>query len=430
MIRNIFPIVNSLKGYHNSLFKLDVLAGLTIGVVLIPQAMAYALLAGIPPIYGLYGALIPIIIYAFLGTSNYLSVGPVAITAILMFSGVSNLASPFSEDYVNLIIALGLFVGVFQLLLSAFKIGKLTKFLPKVVLSAFVHAAAILIIISQIKNASGIVVPNNLSSIESFGYIFQNTHDTNLLTFLFFLVSLLFILVLNQKFKNIPSALLTIIIATFLTYYFRLDKEGLVIIGSIPEGLPMFRLPNIDRNSFISLLPSILTVTFIGFVGSIGLAKSYEENQIYHKINSNRELLALGFSKLVGSFFQAMPSTGSFSRSSIGFVAGAKTQVASLVAGLLILLTLLFMTPVFYFLPNAILAAIIVQSVFSLLNLSYLKELWHTNKFNFVVFITTFFATIILGLEAGIILGFVLYYLLKYLTNDLLKKKKNETYDT
>ena len=391
------------------------------GIILIPQAMAYALLAGLPPIYGLYSALLPIVIYAFLGTSNYLSVGPVAITAILMFSGVSKLAEPFTDDYINLIIVLGLYVGLFQILLSIFKLGNLTKYIPKVVLSGFVQAAAIMIIISQFKNALAITIPSDVSLIGSVAYIIKNASHINTITFVFFTISLLLIIVINKKFKGIPGALVAIVIATFLTYFFQLNKDGLIIIGSIPEGLPSFVIPKLDVASLVSLIPSIVTVAFIGFIGSIGLAKSFEDRQEGIKINPNKELFTLGLSKLFGAFFQAMPSTGSFSRSAINVVSGAKTQASSLISVLLILLTLLFLTPIFYFLPNAILAAIIVHSVFSLLDINYIKRLWQFDKIDFSVFTITFLTTILLSLEAGVIVGFILYYLL------IFKKKEKTT---
>lgn len=413
MVQRYFPLLSSLKNYCLEVFRKDVIAGLTVGIILIPQSLAYALLAGLPPIYGLYGALIPILIYAFLGSSNHLSIGPVAITAILMLNSVSKIAEPFSTEYILLIIELGVYTGLFQILLSMLRVGKLTKYIPKTVFSAFIQAAAILIIISQFKNAFGLDIPTQGSNFNPIYYVFENHEKTNSWSFSFFIVSLSSLLIFRKMVKDFPIALLIIIIGTSLTYFLKLNIFGLPIIGKVPEGIPVLIFPKFSTTTFFQLFPSILTVSFIGFIGSIGLVKSFENLQ-EKKVNPNKELFALGMAKFIGGFFQAMPSTGSFSRTAINVIGGSKTQVSSLISVLLIIITLLYITPLFYFLPKAILAAIIVQSVFSLFNFGYVIVLWEKDKFEFIVFLITFLTTIFTRLEFGILFGLLAHYFVIY----------------
>jgi len=413
VIKSISPLIASLKEYKRSSFNSDIIAGLTVGIILIPQALAYALLAGVPPIYGLYSALIPMLIYALLGSSYYLSIGPVAITAILMLKSVSKIHTPFSEPYIQLIILLGLFIGVFQIILGALRMGQLTQYIPKTVLSGFIQAAAILIIFSQFKDALGLMIPSQLSTFETLFYVINHAIEINLLALGLFGFSLLTILLVNSRNKRFPVALVVVLTSIGMSYYFQLDNKGLQIVGDIPQGFPELIFPVYEISTFISLIPSIFAVTFIGYVGSIGLALSFEHLQ-EEKVNANKELFVLGLAKVVGAFFQAFPSTGSFSRTAINVTAGAKTQISSLITIILLAVTLLFITPLFYYLPNAVLAAIIVHSVFSLLKVDYVKELWGKNKIDFTVFTATFMLTILTSLEIGVIGGILFYYLLTY----------------
>ena len=425
MAKHSIPLFAALQSYSPSMLSADIIAGLTVGIILIPQALAYGLLAGVPPIYGLYSALIPMIIYAFFGSSSFLSIGPVAVTAILMFSSVSKLHEPFTEVYIQQVILLGFYVGVFQIILSFLKVGQLIKHLPKVVLSGFVQAAAILIIISQFSNAFGIAVPGELSALGAVWYLLNHVVEINLLTIGFFGISLIIILWVNIKNSRFPIALVIVAIAILLSYYFELNTLGLNIIGDIPRGFPALIIPSFETSSFMKLLPSIFAVTFIGYVGSVGLVLSFEHLQKGNRIETNKELFALGLAKLIGAFFQSIPSTGSFSRTAINVTAGAKTQISSLITVVLLCLTILFITPLFYYLPNAVLAAIITHSVLSLLRSEEIKILWEENKIEFIVFTSTFILTLLIGLEIGVVGGILLYYVLVKAVSYFFKPKKS-----
>lgn len=291
--------------------------------------------------------------------------------------------------------------------------GQLTQYIPKTVLSGFIQAAAILIIFSQFKDALGLMIPSQLSTFETLFYVINHAIEINLLALGLFGFSLLTILLVNSRNKRFPVALVVVLTSIGMSYYFQLDNKGLQIVGDIPQGFPELIFPVYEISTFISLIPSIFAVTFIGYVGSIGLALSFEHLQ-EEKVNANKELFVLGLAKVVGAFFQAFPSTGSFSRTAINVTAGAKTQISSLITIILLAVTLLFITPLFYYLPNAVLAAIIVHSVFSLLKVDYVKELWGKNKIDFTVFTATFMLTILTSLEIGVIGGILFYYLLTY----------------
>ncbi|MHA7057478.1 SulP family inorganic anion transporter [Aquimarina sp. M1] len=407
----IFPVLVSLKGYNKTSFAADLVAGITVAVVLIPQAIAYALLIGTPPIYGLYACLIPLVVYAFFGTSRQLSIGPVAVTAILVMSGVNQLAVPFTKEFINLVIFSGLLIGVLQLALSFLRMGFLINLISQPVISGFISAAAIIIIISQLGESLGMEVPNFSYTHESIWFIIQNISSIHLITMSVCLGSIVVMIMLKKWKKSFPGALFVLIATTIITAVFDLKNKGLSVIGDVPKGLPSFSIPDMSYDSMIALIPSVLTVTFIGYVGSIGIAKSLEMKNRDHIVKPNQELLALGIAKIVGSFFQAIPSSGSYSRSAINDEAGGKTTISSIITVIMVIISLLFFTSFFYYIPKAVLAAIILVSVFGLINFMEAKYLLKLRRREFIVMIITFLGTLIFGVEKGIFIGVILSYL-------------------
>lgn len=410
-MHKILPILQSIRGYNTSILRSDAIAGITVGVILIPQAIAYALLMGVPPIYGLYACLVPLILYAFLGTSRQLSIGPAAVTAILVMSGVSQLATPFTSEFTNLVIFSGLLIGLLQILMSILRMGFLVNLISQPVISGFISAAAIIIIVSQLGASLGIKIPNFKYSQQSLWYVIQNYRSIHLLTFGICVLSILLMLVFKKWKKSFPGALFVLVITTVVTIVFNLNELGVAVIEDVPKGLPAFGIPEMSYDAMMTLVPSVLTVTFIGFVGSIGIAKSMEMKNRDHVIRPNQELLALGIAKVVGSFFQAIPSSGSYSRSAINDEAGGKTTISSIITVLMIIISLLFLTSYFYYIPKAVLAAIILVSVFGLINFKEAKYLLALRRREFIVMIITFFGTLIFGVELGIFIGVILSYI-------------------
>lgn len=384
------------------------MAGITVATVAIPQGMAYALLAGMPAQYGLYALLLPLLVYALFASSSKLSVGPVAVSAILILSGISAIAAPMSSEYIGLVIATGLLIGIFQSLLGFFRLGFIINFLSHPVIAGFTSAAAIIIIVSQLRHILGIEIPHFEQLYETIIYGFQNFASANIYDLILATGSFLLILIGKKVNKNIPTALITVIIGISLVYFFKLDDKGVHILGKVPTGLPSFYSIDLDLGKIKLLLPTVLTVSLIGIVESLGIAKALEAKHRDHIIRPNQELKALGFSKIVGAFFQAIPSSGSFSRSAINSDAGAKTNLASIFTFIIILIVLIFLTPVFQYLPNAVLAGIILSSVLGLFDFAEAKHLWKVHRPDFLMMVTTFVTTIVFGIEIGVLAGVIL----------------------
>ena len=407
-IKRYFPVLDHFSTHSKQEWSKDLIAGITVAVMLVPQGMAYAMLAGMPPIYGLYGGLIPLFLYAFLGTSRQMSIGPVAVSALLVLAGVSQIAEPLTPEYISLVILTGLLIGALQVALGFFRLGFLVNFISHPVIVGFTSAAAIIIAISQFKDLLGFSIPRYSHSYETAKYAFQHLSETNWVTVVMCLGSIAIMLGLRKINRAIPGALLVVIAGTVLTYFLGEQKLGIDLVKEVPQGLPAFQLPKLSLENIRILVPTVLTVTIIGIVESIGIAKVLQSKHGNYKIRPNQELLALGFSKIGGSFFQAIPSSGSFTRSAVNNEAGAQSGIASIFTASLIGLTLVFLTPLFYFLPKAILAAIILLSVKSLFEFEEAKHLWHSNKGDFLMMLTTFIVTLALGIEEGVLAGVVL----------------------
>jgi len=405
---SFFPILENLKTHSVSDWRKDLIAGITVAVMLVPQGMAYAMLAGMPPIYGLYGGLIPLILYAVLGTSRQMSIGPVAVSALLVLAGVSQVAEPLTEEYVTLVILTGLLIGLVQMTLGLFRMGFLVNFISHPVIIGFTSAAAIIIAISQLKDLLGFSIPRFSHSYETAKYAFQHLAETNWISVVLCLSSIFVMVLLRKISRAIPGALLVVVAGTLLVYFFGEERLGVDLVGKVPEGLPAFQFAQISWENIQRLIPTVLTVTLIGIVESIGIAKVIQAKHGDYEIRPNQELLALGISKIGGSFFQAIPSSGSFTRSAVNNEAGAKSGFASIFTALVVGLTLLFLTPLFYFLPKAILAAIILLSVKSLFEWKEAKHLWHAHRKDFYMMLTTFIVTLAFGIEEGVAAGVLL----------------------
>ena len=365
-ISRFFPIVETLRSYEKGIFQRDFFAGITVLVMLVPQAMAYAMLAGMPPIYGLYGGLIPLFLYAILGTSRQMSIGPVAISALLVLAGVSQIAEPFSEEYVGYVLLTGFLIGLLQVALGLLRLGFLVNFISHPVIIGFTSAAAIIIALSQFKDAFGFPIPRFESNLETLQYAMMNLSHIHWITVGFCFGGIILILLLKKINKKIPAALIIVILGTLITYLLGAEKLQVEIIKEVPKGLPAFKLPSLTLDKVSALLPTVFTVTLIGIVESIGIAKLLQAKHSNYNVDPDQELLALGASKIGGSFFQAIPTSGSFTRSAVNNESGAQTTVASVITAILIGMVLLFLTPLFYYLPKAILAGIILLSVKSL----------------------------------------------------------------
>ena len=397
-----------LPNYNKEALSGDLSAGLTVGVMLIPQGIAYAMIAGLPPIYGLYTAMTPQIIYAIFGTSRQLSVGPTAMDSLIVAAGITSIATVNPENYIAAAILLALIMGLMQLSFGVFKLGFLVNFLSKPVISGFTSAAAIIIGLNQLKHVFGIEIPRSNQAQSLLFDAGMAINSTNLVTLYLGLGTIFTIIFLKKYLKKVPAALTVFIISILLVQFFHLDLYGVSIIRDIPTGLPSPSIPDFSENYFKDLLPLALTLSLIAFMEAISQAKAIEDKHNDYKVDANQELIALGLSNIVGSIFKSYPSTGGFSRTAVNDQSGAKTGMSFIIAAGLVALTLLFLTPLFYYLPKAVLGGIIIVAVLGIINIEYPIKLWRYKKDDLIMLLATFAVTLTIGISEGIIVGVIL----------------------
>ncbi len=410
-MQRFLPFLQWLPLYKKSSLPKDVLAGITVGIILIPQGMAYAMIAGLPTVYGLYAALLPLIVYAFLGTSRQLAIGPVAMDSLLVAAGLGALNITGIENYIAMAILLSFIVGAIQLVLGVFRMGFLVNFLSKPVISGFTSGAALIIIFSQLKHLLGTEIERSNQFHVLIKNAFYALPNTNWYDFVVGCIGIVIILSLKQWNRKIPAIVIVVLLGILAVYLLKLEDIGVALVGEIPKGLPTISIPKFNLQSIKEMGPIGLTLALVGYLEAISIGKTVQEKTGNETLRPNRELIALGTSNMIGSFFQSFPVTASFSRSAINVESGAKTPIASIFSALMVLLTLLFLTRFFYYLPNAVLASIIMVSVFGLIDFTYPKRLWKYRKDEFIVLMLTFLITLFVGIKEGILIG-VLFSLL------------------
>jgi len=386
-LRAWVPILAWLPSYQRADLPADLRAGLTTAVMLVPQAMAYAMLAGLPPIHGLYAASFPLIAYAVFGSSRQLAVGPVAMDSLLVAVGVGALATVGTETYVGYAIMLAAMVGVIQIGLGLVHAGFLVNFLSRPVISGFTSAAALLIALSQLEHLLG-------------GDPLRD--GANLPTLAIGLASVAILVALAKLKPTAPRALVVVVLGTVVVWLANLDELGVAIVGSVPRGLPRPGLPSLDLAAARALLPTAVAIAFVSFMEAIAVAKAVAGRT---KVAPNRELIGLGAANLVAGLVRGYPIAGGLSRTAVNAQAGARTGLAGIVTGALVVLTLVLLTPLFHYLPKAVLAAIIMTAVFGLVDFAMVRRLWKVERSELAMLALTFAATLALGIVEGIAVG-------------------------
>ena len=402
---DFFPIIKQLKNYKKSYLSGDLLAGIITAVLLIPQGMAYAMIAGLPPVYGLYASIIPVAVYAFLGTSAQLSVGPVAMVSLLVSASLSELNLP-PEQYISHAVLLACMVGATFILMSIFKLGFLDNFLSHSVIKGFTMAAALIIGFSQLKHLIGVPLEAKHSFFHLIWESITRIGELNLPTFIIGIVSIGLLLLFKKIDKRIPGGLIVVVLGVLAVIFFKLTDAKVAVVGQVPSSLPHFHFPQLDFKRMQSLITAALTIMMVSFLESISVAKAIAA-RTRQKIDANRELFALGMSNLLGSFFRAYPVAGGFSRTAVNYEAGAKTGLSSIITAVTIAIALVFLTPYLFYLPKSTLAAIIMVAVFGLIDVKSVKKTYRIKKSDCCLIMFTFAATLIIGIEQGIILGVI-----------------------
>lgn len=423
-LRRALPILDWLPGYDRAALANDGLAGLIVAIMLVPQGMAYALLAGLPPEVGLYASIVPLVFYGLLGSSRALAVGPVAIVSLMVATALAEVAETGSAGYLAGAILLAFLSGAILLGMGFARLGFLVNFLSHPVISGFSSAAALVIGFSQLKHVLGFDIPRGHLITDTIAYAASHIQQVNVPTLVIALVS--FAILVSFKSQAAPllrslglgaeasaaigkaGPLVAVLATTVAVWVFALDQTaGVKIVAEIPAGLPPLTIPDFDLALIEQLLPAAALIAVVGFLESVSVAKSLASKR-RQKINANQELIALGAANIGAAATGGYPVTGGFSRSLVNFTAGAVTPMASIITAGLIAITVLLFTPLLYFLPKATLAAIILVAVVNLIDVKTLRHAWVYNRSDAASLIATFLAVLTLGIEIGIVAGALL----------------------
>lgn len=426
LLIRFLPILSWGRQYDRHTFTGDLIAALIVTIMLIPQSLAYALLAGLPPEAGLYASIVPIILYSLFGTSRTLAVGPVAVVSLMTAAAIGTVVEAGTADYVSAALVLAALSGAILLFMGVFKLGFLANFLSHPVIAGFISASAILIAASQLRHVLGIDGSGHtlIEIVHSLVINLGSIHLTTLvlgicaIIFLFWvrkgLKPMLVNMGLNQTLADYltkAGPVVAVAGTTLAVYYFDLESSGVSVVGSVPQALPPLTLPIAPMETVKALLMPALLISIIGFVESISVAQTLAAKK-RQRIEPNQELIGLGMANIGASFTGGFPVTGGFSRSVVNYDAGAQTPAAGIFTAFGLTVAAVALTPLVYFLPKATLAATIIVAVMSLVDLSVLKRAWLYSKTDFAAVATTMLLTLTVGVEAGVSAGVLLSILL------------------
>lgn len=406
----LLPCSRWIRTYkYREYLQLDLMAGTTVGVMLIPQAMSYAKLAGLHPIYGLYSGLVPIFVYAIFGSSRQLAIGPVALVSLLVSNVLGGIADSTEELYTELAILLAFMVGVLECVMGLLRMGWLLRFISHSVISGFTTASAIVIALSQAKDLLGYDIVRSSKIVPLVSSIIKGASKFKWQPFVMGSTFLLILLVMKHlgksnkqlRFLRAGGPLTAVVLGISFVKVFR--PSSISLVGEIPQGLPEFSIPK-EFGYVQSLIPTALLITGVAILESVGIAKALAAKNEY-ELDSNQELFGLGVANIFGSFFSTYPTTGSFSRSAVNHESGAKTGLSGVIMGTIMACSLLFLTDLFREIPQCALAAIVISAVMGLVDYDEAIFLWRVDKKDFLLWTITFITTLFLGIEIGVLVG-------------------------
>ena len=412
--QRLFPFMAWLPNITKETIKADLISGLTVALVAIPQSLAYAQLAGVPPYYGLYASFLPVIIGALWGSSPALSTGPVAMTSLLTAASVMTLAKFGTDQFYAYVILMALLSGLFQVVLGVARMGVLIKFLSYPVLRGFINAAAIIIALAQLPAMLGLKLEHGPHFMIDVLHVIEHSEHTHLPSLAFGLGALLMLVLLKRYTPKLPGVLLVVVITTTISYLVGFEADGGTVVGKIPQGLPSFSLPPFDPVASMHMLPAAFVIAIISFMEAMSSSKIIAIKKRI-KWDENQELVGQGLANIAAAFSTGIPVSGSFSRSALSLATGTRTGLASVFSAVVVLITLFFFTPALYYLPKPVLAAIIMMVVFSLIDIKVIKEAWAASLQDGIAGVVTFIATLAFapniqnGILTGILLSLVLF---------------------
>lgn len=406
--RRLLPFLNWFPPRRETL-KADLIAGLTVSLLVIPQSLAYAQLAGVPAYYGLYAALIPAVVGAMFGSSGVLSTGPVAMTSLLTAASISQLAPHGSEQYLSHVILLALVSGVFQVAFGVMRMGVLLNFLSYPVLMGFINAAAIIIGLSQLPAILGIPAAQTQHFLVDIWRVIVNMDSIHEISLLFGVTAVILLVALRKFSPRLPGVLITVALLTAASYLLGYEQMGGRIVGAIPQGLPSLSIPPLDWNSTIALLPAGFVIALISFMEAMSSCKVIAI-KTRTPWDENQELIGQGLAKIAAAFSHSIPVSGSFSRSALNLSANARSGLSSVFAAACVLLTLLFFTPLLHHLPKPVLAAVIVVALVNLVDYKSIAKAWRATRDDGIAAVVTFVVTLAFApnIQVGVLTGILL----------------------
>ncbi|WP_057462115.1 sulfate permease [Pseudovibrio sp. POLY-S9] len=420
--RRYLPVLTWGRNYNKDSFSNDMIAAVIVTIMLIPQSLAYALLAGLPPEAGLYASILPIILYAIFGTSRALAVGPVAVVSLMTAAAIGQIADSGTAGYAIAALTLAMLSGGILLLMGVFKLGFLANFLSHPVIAGFITASGVLIASSQLKHILGVDAKGH-TLVEIVFSIWEHLGEANLATILIGVSATLFLfwvrkgmkpMLLNMGLKPRLADVLTkagpvaaVVATTAVAWIFSLDQAGVKIVGAVPQSLPPLSMPSFSSELIGALFIPALLISIIGFVESVSVAQTLAAKK-RQRIDPDQELIGLGAANLGAAFTGGYPVTGGFARSVVNFDAGAETPAAGAYTAVGLAIAAVSLTPLIFFLPKATLAATIIVAVLSLVDFSILKHSWSYSKSDFSAVAATILLTLGFGVETGVSAGVIL----------------------
>jgi len=410
-LEKVLPALTWLRGYKSSYLYFDFIAGINMGVSMIPKAMAYAVVAGLPPIYGLYASFIAPLVGILFGSNRLLFTGPVGVMTVLVFSALSPMAEPGSMEYVNMAATLSLVVGFIILVIALLRWTFILNMISHAAVIGFVNAAALIISATQLKYIFGVHLPHAEYVIMMFVGIFQHLPETNLVVFGLSMAAFASMIAIHKWKPKAPEVIIVLVPMTVLVYALRLEEAGVEIVGSLPQGIPMPGLPTGGFTHIGTLITSAVVIAIVGMTESYSISKIVAKNT-NQKVDFNQEFIGQGLANIATSLFQGYPVCGSFSGTSVNWSSGARTGLSLVFFSFLSLLAITLLTPIFYYLPKFMLAVIVILAVMKLFKPNQLIEIYRINKADGVVAGTTFAVSLITKPDEGIIVGVILALLL------------------
>lgn len=413
--KSVFPFLRWWPDVNRKTVKSDLLAGFTGAIVVLPQSVAFALIAGLPPVYGVYTAMVTPVVAALFGSSHQLVSGPTTALSLAVFSTISQFAQPSTESYIALTLLLTFLAGFIQFILGVARMGVLVNFVSHSVIIGFTAGAALLIAASQLKHVLGLHIEAGSSFIVTVGYIASHIEEINVYAVAIGSATLLIALLLRKLFPSVPHLLVVLLLGSTAVYFLNPESLGIYMAEAMPRRLPPVAMISVNYDHLVGLTPQAIAIALLGLIEAVAISRSIA-TQTHQHLDSSQEFIGQGLSNMIGPFFSCYVGSGSFTRSAVNLTAGAKTPMAAIFAAAILMLIILAVAPLAAYIPMPVMGGIILLVAYNLLDIPHLRQIFRTSRSEsavlLITFISTVFINLVLAIFAGIILS-LLFYLMR-----------------